>query len=50
MRADRWIEDIFLALTLNETLASAGHRDLRSASLRFLELTLTSLATNPAPP
>jgi AcrR family transcriptional regulator len=50
MRADRWIEDIFLALTLNETLVSAGHRDLRSASLRFLELTLTSLATNPAPP
>jgi AcrR family transcriptional regulator len=50
MRADRWIEDIFLALTLNETLASAGHRHLRSASLRFLELTLTSFATNPAPP
>ena len=48
MRADRWIEDIFLALTLSETLASAGHRDLRSASLRFLELTLAALATNPA--
>jgi AcrR family transcriptional regulator len=49
MRADRWIEDIFLALALNETLASAGHRDLRSASSRFLELILTALANHPAP-
>ena len=49
MRADRWIEDIFLALTLNETLANTGHRDQRSASQRFLELTLAALATNPAP-
>jgi AcrR family transcriptional regulator len=49
MRADRWIEDIFLALALNETLATAGYRDLRSASSRFLELTLTTLATHPVP-
>lgn len=49
MRADRWIEDIFLALALNESLASAGHRDVRSASSRFLELTLTALATHPTP-
>jgi AcrR family transcriptional regulator len=49
MRADRWIEDIFLALTLNETLAGAGHRDVRSASLRFLELSLTALAADPTP-
>jgi AcrR family transcriptional regulator len=49
MRADRWIEDIFLALALNETLVTAGHRDLRSASSRFLELTLTALATHPTP-
>lgn len=50
MRADRWIEDVFLALALNESFASAGYRDLRSASQRFLELTLTSLAANPTPP
>lgn len=50
MRPDRWIEDIFLALTLNETLASTAHRDLRSASLRFLELTLSALAASPAAP
>lgn len=49
MRTDRWIEDIFLALTLNETLASTGHRDLRSASQRFLELTLAALAADPTP-
>lgn len=50
MRADRWIEDIFLALALNEALANAGYRDLRSASLRFLELTLSALASHPMPP
>lgn len=50
MRADRWIEDIFLALTLNETLATTSHRDLRSASQRFLDLTLAALAATPAPP
>ncbi|MBZ2198664.1 TetR/AcrR family transcriptional regulator [Occultella gossypii] len=48
MRADRWIEDILLALTLNETLATTGHRDARSASQRFLELTLAALATESA--
>lgn len=50
MRTDRWIEDVFLALTLNETLANTGHRDQRSASLRFLELTLAALSTDPTPP
>ena len=49
MRSDRWIEDIFLALTLNEALGAMGHRDQRSASLRFLELTVASLAADPAP-
>lgn len=49
LRADRWIEDIFLALSLNEALATTGHRDARSASLRFLELTVAALATDPAP-
>ncbi|MEV0782623.1 TetR/AcrR family transcriptional regulator [Streptomyces sp. NPDC050423] len=49
MRADRWIEDIFLALTLNETLAGASHQDRRSASQRFLQLTLSALAADLAP-
>ena len=49
MRPDRWIEDILLALTLNETLAATGHRDPRSASLRFLELTIAALSADHAP-
>lgn len=47
-RADRWIEDVFLLLALNEQLAHAGHTDPASASQRFLELTLTSVANEPA--
>jgi AcrR family transcriptional regulator len=44
MRADRWIEDVFLFLALNEHLAQAGHRDPRAASQRLLELALDTLA------
>lgn len=50
LRADRWIEDIFLALSLNEMLASSGSRNLRSISARFLELTLAAFAADPPPP
>lgn len=45
-RADRWIEDVFLILALNEQLAHAGHTDPASASQRFLELALASLAND----
>jgi AcrR family transcriptional regulator len=44
MRADRWLEDVFLFLALNEHLARAGHRDPRVASRRLLELALDTLA------
>ena len=49
LRADRWIEDIYLALALNETLGRTGFADPHQASRRFLELTLTSLAARPSP-
>ncbi|WP_220186901.1 TetR/AcrR family transcriptional regulator [Pseudonocardia pini] len=41
-RRDRWIEDVFLYLALNEKLAH-GHADPHSASRRFLELALSAL-------
>jgi AcrR family transcriptional regulator len=44
MRADRWLEDVFLFLALNEHLAHADHRDPRAASRRLLELALDTLA------
>jgi hypothetical protein len=44
MRADRWLEDVFLFLALNEHLTHAGHRDPRMASRRLLELVLDTLA------
>jgi AcrR family transcriptional regulator len=55
-RADRWIEDIFLFLALNEflflglnePLGHGGHRDPASASRRFLDLCIASLAATPA--
>jgi AcrR family transcriptional regulator len=47
-RADRWIEDVYLLLALNEQLAHSGHTGPASASQRFLELALTSLANDPA--
>lgn len=47
VRPDRWIEDVFLALALNETLAHTGHTDPASASRRFLDLTLDTLAVRP---
>lgn len=47
-RADRWVEDVFLLLALNEQLAHAGHTDPTSASQRFLELALSSVANDPA--
>ncbi len=50
MRPDRWVEDVFLALALNETLAVTRHTDPRSASRRFLQLVLDSLAAEPTPP
>jgi AcrR family transcriptional regulator len=43
-RRDRWIEDVFLFLSLNEQLAHNGHADPRGASERFLELLLASVA------
>ena len=45
MRGDRWLEDVFLFLALNEHLTHAGHRDPRVASQRLLELALESLAS-----
>jgi AcrR family transcriptional regulator len=48
VRADRWIEDVYLFLALNEQLAGSGHRDPASASLRFLELCLAALASSPS--
>lgn len=47
-RADRWIEDVLLLLALNEQLAHAGHTDPASASQRFRELALASLAIDSA--
>lgn len=49
MRSDRWIEDVFLVLTLNETLANAGHRDQRNASQRFRELAIGALSADRPP-
>ncbi len=48
MRADRWIEDVFLLLALNEHLTHGGHRDPVAASRRLLELALDSLSTQVA--
>ncbi|GAA4535093.1 helix-turn-helix domain-containing protein [Pseudonocardia xishanensis] len=42
LRRDRWLEDVFLYLSLNEQLAHA-HTDPHSASRRLLELALSSL-------
>ncbi|WNI16199.1 TetR/AcrR family transcriptional regulator [Actinacidiphila sp. ITFR-21] len=49
IRADRWIEDLLLALALNEQLAHSGFGDPASASRRFLDLTLASLTASPPP-
>lgn len=44
-RHDRWLEDVFLYLALNEHLAQ-GYADPHSASRRFLELALSALRTD----
>jgi AcrR family transcriptional regulator len=44
-RADRWAEDIFLMLFLNEQLARLGETPQLAASRRFLELTLAAVST-----
>lgn len=49
VRADRWIEDVFLLLALNELLGQGGQSDPASASRRFLDLCLAALATTPRP-
>jgi AcrR family transcriptional regulator len=49
-RADRWAEDIFLMLFLNEQLARLGETPPRAASQRFLVLTLASVSTGDAYP
>lgn len=50
LRADRWIEDVFLVLALNETLVHRSNQDPGSASRRFLDLTLAALAAEPPAP
>ena len=47
VRQDRWVEDVLLALALNETLGHGGYEDPQSASRRFLDLTLSALAARP---
>jgi AcrR family transcriptional regulator len=49
LRADRWIEDIYLLLSANEQIAHAGHSDPHAASQRLLELALASLRTTREP-
>ncbi|MGN9918439.1 TetR/AcrR family transcriptional regulator [Micromonospora palomenae] len=44
-RTDRWVEDIFLMLFLNEHLARLSETPQRAASQRFLELTLAAVST-----
>ncbi|MBW0102055.1 TetR/AcrR family transcriptional regulator [Pseudonocardia sp. KRD291] len=46
-RPDRWLEDVFLYLALNEHLAQ-GYSDPHSASQRFLELALSALRSDEA--
>lgn len=46
-RTDRWMEDVFLFMALNEQMAETGVRDIQVASQRFLELCLASLSTEP---
>jgi hypothetical protein len=41
-RVDRWLEDVFLFLALNEQLPRA-HSDPRAASRRLLELAFSAL-------
>lgn len=44
MRRDRWIEDVFLVLTLNEAMASTGHEVRGQVTARFLDLALAAFA------
>jgi hypothetical protein len=48
MRADRWAEDIFLFLFLNEQLARLADTPTPEASRRLLRLALDTLATDGA--
>jgi AcrR family transcriptional regulator len=48
MRVDRWAEDIFLFLFLNEQLAGLADTPTPDASPRLLRLALDTLATNDA--
>lgn len=45
-RPDRWIEDVFLVLALNEQLPHGDHADPQSASQRFLELFIDTVAVH----
>lgn len=47
-RPDRWVEDVFLMLFLNEHLARLRETPQRAASQRLLELTLAALSTRDA--
>jgi AcrR family transcriptional regulator len=44
-RADRWTEDVFLFMALNEQMARTGLQDLETGSNRFLELCLGALSS-----
>lgn len=48
MRADRWIEDLYIVLLLNESFVGARLEAPEVASRRFLDLVLDAFAVHPS--
>lgn len=45
-RRDRWVEDLFLLMALNEQMSRTGLQDVQTGSRRFLDLCLAALSSS----